>query len=150
MMVVTLEVLNSKSKMEVVNTNKGLISGLRYLIDTTASTLSLTMLFESAGVVPHVGDMIEIVDFKGMWAINNVTLTATNDEVLANLETLTLHLLDGWFICSVYLGRNLLEDLSTAYISAQVPQHKNKLLQTQMTLPYTLSAEIKMVCFIIL
>ena len=73
-----------RARWEVVNTNKGLISGLRYLIDTTASTLSLTMPFESAGVVPHVGDMIEVVDFKGMWAINNVTLTATNGQKFLN------------------------------------------------------------------
>ena len=73
-----------RARWEVVNTNKGLISGLRYLIDTTASTLSLTMPFESAGVVPHVGDMIAVVDFKGMWAINNVTLTATNGQKFLN------------------------------------------------------------------
>ena len=42
------------------------------------------MPFESAGVVPHVGDMIEVVDFKGMWAINNVTLTATNGQKFLN------------------------------------------------------------------
>ena len=73
-----------RARWEVVNTNKGLISGLRYLIDTTASSLNLTMPFESAGVVPHVGDMIEVVDFKGMWAINNVTLTATNGQQFLN------------------------------------------------------------------
>ena len=73
-----------RARWEVVNTNKGLISGLRYLIDTTASTLSLTMPFESAGVVPHVGDMIEVVDFKGMWAINNVTLTTSGGQQFLN------------------------------------------------------------------
>ena len=47
-------------------------------------------------------------------------------------------------------GTELTEDHGMSLYSAQVPQHKNKLLQTQMTLPYTLSVETKMVCFVTL
>ena len=39
--------------------------------------LWLTLPYESQGNVPHVGDMIELVDMKTTWAINNVTLTAS-------------------------------------------------------------------------
>ena len=42
------------------------------------------MPFESAGVVPHVGDVLELVDFKATWAINNVTLTASNGQLFLN------------------------------------------------------------------
>jgi hypothetical protein len=73
-----------RTRWEVVNTNTSLSCGLRWLIDTTASELSLTMPFESAGVVPHVGDMLELVDFKGTWAINNVTLTTTGGQLFLN------------------------------------------------------------------
>ena len=38
------------------------------------------MPYESSGVVPHVGDMIEITDFKATWAINNVTLTTNGNN----------------------------------------------------------------------
>ena len=38
------------------------------------------MPYEQNGVVPHVGDMIEVVDFKGTWALNNVTLTASGSQ----------------------------------------------------------------------
>jgi hypothetical protein len=71
-----------RTRWEVVNTS--LSCGLRWLIDTSASALSLTMPFESAGVVPHVGDVLELVDFKATWAINNVTLTASNGQLFLN------------------------------------------------------------------
>ena len=40
------------------------------------------MPYESNGVVPHVGDMLEMTDFKASWAINNVTLTTTGNNQL--------------------------------------------------------------------
>ena len=42
------------------------------------------MPYESAGVVPHVGDMLELVDFKATWAINNVTLTTSGGQLFLN------------------------------------------------------------------
>ena len=51
-----------RARWEVVNTNKQLDCGLRYLLDTSASALALTMPYEQNGVVPHIGDMIEVVD----------------------------------------------------------------------------------------
>ena len=38
------------------------------------------MPYESQGTVPHVGDMIELVDMKTTWALNNVTLTASGTQ----------------------------------------------------------------------
>ena len=73
-----------RTRWEVVNTDTSLSCGLRWLIDTSASALSLTMPFESAGVVPHVGDVLELVDFKATWAINNVTLTTTGGQQFLN------------------------------------------------------------------
>jgi hypothetical protein len=73
-----------RTRWEVVNTDTSLSCGLRWLIDTSASALSLTMPFESAGVVPHVGDVLELVDFKATWAINNVTLTSSNGQLFLN------------------------------------------------------------------
>ncbi len=69
-----------RTRWEVVNTNGNLSCGLRWLVDTTSSALTLNMPYEQNGVVPHVGDMLELVDFKGTWAINNVTLTTTGNS----------------------------------------------------------------------
>ena len=69
-----------RARWEVVNSNKQLDCGLRYLLDTSSAALALTMPYEASGVVPHVGDMIEVVDFKSTWAVNNVTLTASGTQ----------------------------------------------------------------------
>ena len=69
-----------RSRWEVKNNNGLLVCGLRYLIDSSNSALSLTMPYESQGTVPHVGDMIELVDMKTTWALNNVTLTASGTQ----------------------------------------------------------------------
>ena len=73
-----------RARWEVINTDQQLVCGIRYLLDTSSAPLALTMPYESAGVVPHVGDMLEVVDFKANWAINNVTLTATNGQKFLN------------------------------------------------------------------
>ena len=73
-----------RARWEVINTDQQLVCGIRYLLDTSATPLALTMPYESAGVVPHVGDMLEVVDFKANWAINNVTLTASSGQLFLN------------------------------------------------------------------
>ena len=85
-----------RARWEVVNTNKQLDCGLRYLLDTSASALALTMPYEQNGVVPHIGDMIEVVDFKSTWAINNVTLTASGTQKFLDIfgSTDTTFILD--------------------------------------------------------
>jgi len=85
-----------RARWEVVNSNKQLDCGLRYLLDTSSSALALTMPYESSGIVPHVGDMLEVVDFKGTWAINNVTLTASGTQKFLDLfgKTDTTFILD--------------------------------------------------------
>ena len=62
-----------RARWEVVSSSGALSCGLRYLVDSTSGVLSLTMPYEHAGVVPHIGDMLELVDFKTTWALNNVT-----------------------------------------------------------------------------
>ena len=74
-----------RSRWEVVNANTQLSCGLRYLIDTSNGPLTFTMPYEQAGVVPHVGDMIEVVDFKATWALDNVTLQASGNQKFLNL-----------------------------------------------------------------
>tara|TARA_B100001250_G_scaffold81574_1_gene67285 strand:+ start:1840 stop:2301 length:462 start_codon:yes stop_codon:yes gene_type:complete len=69
-----------RTRWEVINANGNLSCGLRWLVDTTSSALTLNMPYEQNGVVPHVGDMLELVDFKGSWAINNVTLTTIGNS----------------------------------------------------------------------
>ena len=58
-----------------------MVCGVKFLIDSSAGPLSLTMPYEQAGVVPHVGDIIEVADCKGTWAINNVTLTTSSSTI---------------------------------------------------------------------
>ena len=70
-----------RARWEHINSNQQLVCGLRYLIATSSSALSLTMPYEQNGIVPHVGDMIEVVDMKSTWAINNVTLTTSSSTI---------------------------------------------------------------------
>tara|TARA_B100001113_G_scaffold1539_1_gene1361 strand:- start:389 stop:850 length:462 start_codon:yes stop_codon:yes gene_type:complete len=69
-----------RARWEVVNQSGNISCGVKYLIDTSASALTLNMPYESNGVVPHVGDMVEMTDFKASWAINNVTLTTVGNN----------------------------------------------------------------------
>ena len=73
-----------RARWEVVNANGSLSCGLRWLVDTSSSALTLNMPYESAGAIPHVGDMLELVDFKATWAINNVTLTTSGGQQFLN------------------------------------------------------------------
>ena len=68
-----------RARWEVVNQSGNISCGVRYLIDTSASALTFNMPYEQNGIVPHVGDMIEVTDFKATWAINNVTLTTNGN-----------------------------------------------------------------------
>ena len=63
-----------RARWEVKNSSGNLVCGLRYLIDTSNSALTFIMPYESQGIVPHVGDMLEVVDFKATWGINNASL----------------------------------------------------------------------------
>ena len=71
-----------RARWETIASSGNLSCGVRYLVDTSSSALTLNMPYESNGIVPHVGDMIEVVDFKATWAINNVTLTTTGNNQL--------------------------------------------------------------------
>ena len=69
-----------RARWEVIAASGNLSCGVRYLVDTSSSALTLNMPYEQNGIVPHVGDMIEVVDFKATWAINNVTLTTVGNS----------------------------------------------------------------------
>ena len=71
-----------RARWEVVSSSGDLSCGVKYLIDTSGGALTLNMPYESNGVVPHVGDMLEMTDFKASWAINNVTLTTIGNNQL--------------------------------------------------------------------
>ena len=71
-----------RARWEVVSSSGDLSCGEKYLIDTSGGALTLNMPYESNGVVPHVGDMLEMTDFKASWAINNVTLTTIGNNQL--------------------------------------------------------------------
>jgi len=74
-----------RARWEVVDSSGSLSCGLRYLLDTSNSAITLTMPYESSGIVPHVGDMLEVVDFKSTWGLNNVTLTASGSQKFLDL-----------------------------------------------------------------
>ena len=99
-----------RARWEHITTNQQLVCGLRYLIDSSAGPLSLTMPYEQAGVVPHVGDMIEVVDMKTTWALNNVTLTASGTQKFLDIfgSTDTTFILDvaGLYAQFVWDGTN--------------------------------------------
>tara|TARA_B100000963_G_scaffold358184_1_gene382180 strand:+ start:2790 stop:3248 length:459 start_codon:yes stop_codon:yes gene_type:complete len=73
-----------RARWEVVNSTGSISCGVKYLLDTSGGAISLTMPYESNGVVPHVGDMVEMTDFKATWAINNVTLTTSGGQQFLN------------------------------------------------------------------
>jgi hypothetical protein len=68
-----------RARWEVVSASGDVSCGVKYLVDTSSSALTLNMPFEATGIVPHVGDMVEMTDFKATWAINNVTLTTVGN-----------------------------------------------------------------------
>ena len=43
------------------------------------------MPYEQSGIVPHIGDMLEVVDFKATWGLDNVTLQASGNQKFLNL-----------------------------------------------------------------
>ena len=67
-----------RARWEVVNSSGSVSCGVKYLLDTSGGAITLNMPYESNGVVPHVGDMVEMTDFKATWAINNVCLLYTS------------------------------------------------------------------------
>jgi len=73
-----------RARWEEISSTQQLVCGLRYLANTSSSAFSLTMPYEQGGVVPHIGDMIELCDMKGTWAINNVTLTTSGGQQFLN------------------------------------------------------------------
>ena len=73
-----------RARWEVVNSSGSISCGVKYLLDTSGGALTLNMPYESNGVVPHVGDMLEMTDFKATWAINNVTLTTSGGQQFLN------------------------------------------------------------------
>ena len=73
-----------RARWEVVNSSGSISCGVKYLLDTSGGALTLNMPYESNGVVPHVGDMLEMTDFKATWAINNVTLTTSGSQQFLN------------------------------------------------------------------
>ncbi len=85
-----------RSRWEVIDSNGDLSCGLRYLIDTTNGAVTLNMPYEQSGIVPHVGDMLEVVDFKATWGLNNVTLLASGTQKFLNIfgNTDTTFILD--------------------------------------------------------
>ena len=99
-----------RARWEHITTNQQLVCGLRYLIDSSAGPFSLSMPYEQAGVVPHVGDMIEVVDMKTTWALNNVTLTASGTQKFLDIfgSTDTTFILDvaGLYAQFVWDGTN--------------------------------------------
>ena len=74
-----------RARWEHINSNVQLDCGLRYLIDSSGGALALTMPYEQNGIVPHIGDMLEVVDFKSTLSINNVTLTASGSQKFLNI-----------------------------------------------------------------
>ena len=74
-----------RARWEVVSSSGALSCGLRYLLDTSNAAITMTMPYESSGIVPHVGDMLEVVDFKATWGLNNVTLTASGSQKFLNI-----------------------------------------------------------------
>ena len=73
-----------RARWEVVSASGDVSCGVKYLVDTSSSALTLNMPFEATGIVPHVGDMVEMTDFKATWAINNVTLTTSGGQQFLN------------------------------------------------------------------
>ena len=73
-----------RARWTTIDTSGNLSAGVRYLVDSSAGPLNLNMPYESAGAVPHVGDMVEMTDFKATWAINNITLNCSGSQLFLN------------------------------------------------------------------
>ena len=97
-----------RARWDVFSANGGLTAGLRYLIDTSSSALTLTMPYESNGVIPKVGDMIEVVDAKATWSVNTVTMTRMGTQQFldkyGNTDTTFILDVDGLYVQFIWDG----------------------------------------------
>jgi len=64
-----------RARWEYINSDRTLGTSLRYLVDSSNGPLSLTLPLYNNQLVPKSGDVIEFIDVKFSWDINNVTLT---------------------------------------------------------------------------
>lgn len=65
----------SKARYEFINTTSTLRSNVKYFVDTTSSTFSVTL-----PSIKAIGDFITITDAESYWDINNLTVLTQNDE----------------------------------------------------------------------
>ena len=63
-----------RARWEYLNTSVTLGTSLRYLVDTSAGPLTLTLPLYNNKLVPKAGDAIEFIDINFAWDINNVTI----------------------------------------------------------------------------
>ena len=64
-----------RARWEYINSDQTLGTSLRYLGDSSNGPVSLALPLYNNQLVPKSGDVIEFIDVKFSWDINNVTLT---------------------------------------------------------------------------
>ena len=66
------------------------------------------MPYESNGVIPKVGDMIEVVDAKATWSVNTVTMTRMGNQQFldkyGNTDTTFILDVDGLYVQFIWDG----------------------------------------------
>ena len=62
------------NRWEYINSSQVLGTSLRYLVDSSSGPLTLTLPLYNNQLVPKAGDVIEFVDVKFTWDINNITI----------------------------------------------------------------------------
>jgi hypothetical protein len=63
-----------RARWEYLNTSTTLGTSLRYLVDSSAGPLTLTLPLYNNQLVPKPGDTMEFIDSNFSWDINNVTI----------------------------------------------------------------------------
>ncbi len=63
-----------RARWEYLNQSTTLGTSLRYLVDSSAGPLTLTLPLYNNQLVPKAGDTIEFIDINFTWDINNVTV----------------------------------------------------------------------------
>jgi hypothetical protein len=63
-----------RARWEYLNTSVTLGTSLRYLVDSSAGPITLTLPLYNNKLVPKAGDAMEFIDINFTWDINNVTI----------------------------------------------------------------------------
>jgi hypothetical protein len=70
-----------KARLTYVNSNFNARTNIKYLVDTSESSFTLTL-----PTLHNKGDIVQLFDSESFWSINNLIVITQNNEVIKDIE----------------------------------------------------------------